>query len=64
MEWISVKDRRPEPSEDVIVHYERGRIAIGVMYYDGEFCFEGLYGAVTHWMPIPAPPEKEGSPCA
>ena len=37
-DWISVKDRLPEPSEKVLTY--------GVK-------------TVTHWMPLPEPPESE-----
>lgn len=62
-EWISVEDRLPEEKVNCIVHYRHaycdndGYWAIGFCCYDGEkFQFDSAY-KVTHWMPIPQPPE-------
>ena len=68
MKWISVEDRLPEidkygGSEQVIVYHS----FVGVGYY-GETpktkkkrwnvqC-GGTYANVTHWMPLPDPPES------
>ena len=64
-EWISVKDRLPEETVDCIIHYQHaycdndGYFAIGFCFYDGEkFQFNPAY-KVTHWMPMPEPPEGE-----
>lgn len=63
-EWISVDDRLPEEKVNCIVHYKHaycnndGYWAIGFCFYDGEkFQFNQAY-KVTHWMPIPNPPEE------
>lgn len=58
-EWISVKDRLPKPQTEVLA-FRRG-----IMYfawYDneiGKWSSDewGLLDAVTHWMPLPEPPE-------
>ena len=62
-EWISVDDELPEEAVNCIVHYRHaycdndGYWAIGFCCYDGEkFLFDPAY-KVTHWMPMPNPPE-------
>ena len=57
--WISVEDRLPKPHTEVLA-FRRG-----IMYfawYDneiGKWSSDewGLLDAVTHWMPLPNPPE-------
>lgn len=70
-EWISVKDRLPVDERTVLAYYgfdhgdgDLGRMFIGTLSY---FAFEpephfqhastGL--TVTHWMPLPEPPEVD-----
>lgn len=53
--WVSVKDRLPEPFTTVLAHYTDGRIHT-VGYLDR---FMTTRGTVTHWMPLPEPPESE-----
>lgn len=62
-EWIPVNDRLPEEKVNCIVNYQHaycdndGYWAIGICFYDGEkFQFHPAY-KVTHWMPLPEPPE-------
>ena len=59
--WISTKERLPEEWVPVLVFYESGKIRIaeitGVVSKTA-FSFEGLYGAATHWMPLPEPPAE------
>ena len=71
-EWISVDERLPDeelnqikrlfPGEnevEVLVMIEGAYIAT-TLYWDGEkFYDETSTYEVTHWMPLPAPPEKE-----
>ncbi len=58
--WISVEERQPKVLEDVLVLYANGRIAIDWFHRTTKaFSFEELYGRVTHWMPLPKPPEVE-----
>ena len=67
--WISVKDRLPEqtdPAKKVLFITKTDGVFIGCYYkataYDQ---FNGWYSMcvridnVTHWMPLPEPPEKE-----
>ena len=65
-EWISVKERLPQEKVDCIVHYKHAYCdnddywAIGMCFYDGEkFQLNPAY-KVTHWMPLPKPPEMDG----
>ena len=64
-EWASVDERLPEEKVDCIVHYKHAYCdnddywAIGMCFYDGEKFQLGPAYKVTHWMPIPNPPEGE-----
>lgn len=63
MDWISVKDRLPEPLVDVLtLHVDEitGKPEIAIEWVDreGEWVYNHL-GSVTHWMPLPAPPKEE-----
>lgn len=67
MEWISVKDRLPEPGIRkvlVFVPHEHGGI-IDMARYLGENGWDFVSwkifdSGVTHWLPLPEPP-KEGA---
>lgn len=59
-EWISVKERLPEESTNVLVVHDGGRVTIEWMLSSRKFLYEEIYGYVTHWMPLPEPPEEEG----
>ena len=63
MEWISVKDRLPEVSEDILAWGPEGDVELGFLSQvdidnghpeNGGWC--DFYFTVTHWMPLPEPP--------
>lgn len=58
-EWISVEERLPEHLKDVLALYGNGKIDIDWVDSSGNFKFGSLFDGVTHWMPLPAPPDKE-----
>lgn len=70
--WISIKDGLPEKSGNVLVcvklDYADGARYVQMCHYSAykkQFgCFDTLesngfpqFGVVTHWMPLPEPPE-------
>ena len=60
MHWISVKDRVPESGIGVLVFTDD--YCAYTAHYDGYWWLSGeptLSYDVTHWMPLPAPPEVE-----
>lgn len=62
-EWISVKDRLPENvKEGLLIALRWGAVDIGWCEdgrWGSEFVDEYEDGEVTHWMPLPKPPEGE-----
>ena len=68
MEWISVKDRLPEEGVPVLVTgvVKKGDhpYLVDYIYKDDWFWWPMNYNrtrgfVITHWMPLPAPPEAE-----
>lgn len=62
MEWISVEDRLPETRKDVLCFFQDkkekiSRIDISWINCVQCFLYEDIYGKVTHWMPLPDPPD-------
>ena len=61
-EWISVKDRMPEEGVDVLVYGDiyLNRKGADVDFVDRESGNFFYYdeGEVTHWSPLPEPPES------
>lgn len=53
--WVSVKDRLPEKDEYVLCFCNIGDGFQAIFHYGKERKFNGT--AVTHWMPLPKPPE-------
>lgn len=64
MEWISVKDGYPKYAEGVLV---TDGIAVGYALWDRELLkwvkvhapWEDFNCAITHWMLLPEPPQKQ-----
>lgn len=58
--WISVEDKLPRCAEKVLVYHMNGKIDIDMMSPIG-WLRSIAFGEITHWMPLPEPPEmKEG----
>ena len=63
-EWISVREQMPEEGVDVLVY---GDLCYGDCYnakgIEVDYVKHGTFVAfdedVTHWMPLPEPPESE-----
>ena len=59
-EWVRVEDGLPEEKQRVIVRCERVGTSVGWILWGNWMADIGPdAGKVTHWMPLPAPPEKE-----
>jgi hypothetical protein len=67
-DWISVKDRLPEVNVDVIVfnkHRQRFMshfVGMNTEWLSNKPCAvwvddRGAYSDITHWMPLPEPPD-------
>lgn len=62
MNWISVKDRLPNQSERVLIAHKQG---VTLAWHNGGYWTKGaatkhrIIKTVTHWMPLPEPPEVE-----
>ncbi|MCZ8805772.1 DUF550 domain-containing protein [Escherichia albertii] len=66
--WISCSERMPDDNQHVIILCD-GAFVLYAQYRDGEFFdvvrngeefFETQSRNVTHWMPLPDPPEQDG----
>ena len=61
--WISVEDRLPEVNQPVIVVLKDTDPSVWLADYRGQEQFSCCHqlitfiGEVTHWMPLPEPPE-------
>ena len=59
-EWVSVDERLPEEKQRVIVRCEHVGTSVGWILWGNWMTDIGPgAGKVTHWMLLPAPPEKE-----
>ena len=60
-QWIPVEERLPKEGQVVLIH-TKGNSVSTACYTDGRFDITELLEAfnVTHWMPLPQPPRKEG----
>jgi hypothetical protein len=60
LKWISVEERLPRSGDTVLVYYRRGDYrGADIMRYIGRWLTVDPLVEVTHWMPLPEPPEKE-----
>lgn len=65
--WVSVKDRLPEPEENVIIWTKTGCMKYAQYHEDGSvnpwYVYEDNARAwtnvISHWMPLPEPPKEE-----
>ena len=57
-EWISVKDRLPDPPDRAICLDEDGNMMLGT-YTEWGWLFPCYFAEPTHWMPPPQPPKGE-----
>ena len=63
-EWVSVEERMPVEAEKILCFLElSGGSMVETGYYMGDegWYYTGIeaphHGIVTHWMPLPEPPE-------
>jgi hypothetical protein len=63
MKWIDCKHRMPTSVDDYLVEIRGWSNTSKYMdvrtFAEGKFMGVGCGFAVTHWMPLPAPPESE-----
>ena len=58
-EWVSVEERLPKEKQRVIVRCERVETSVGWILWGNWMTDIGPgAGKVTHWMPLPAPPDR------
>ena len=65
-EWIDVNERLPDKISNYLVHYihsystDDGYWALGIVYFNGSYFswYDNAY-RITHWMPLPEPPEHK-----
>ena len=53
-EWVSVEERLPEPTHCVLVYTTDYSVEVDAIGSDGEW----MAYEVTHWTPLPAPPDR------
>lgn len=58
-EWISVEERLPDEQVKVICYFsEKSKVETSWHVISLGFMFEGIFGKVSHWMPLPEPPKE------
>ena len=55
--WISVKDRLPETGTLALVFGSAGAMTVARYIAVNQWLVPGIFSAITHWMPLPTPPE-------
>ena len=58
--WISVEERMPEDNEKILVYTESGKSAVARWSQRQNRWMASGNLSVTHWMPLPEPPEGDG----
>lgn len=59
-EWVSVTDRMPEIGRFVLVFLTNiDYLPYKIAVYYGNGNWSGLDRHITHWMPLPEPPETD-----
>lgn len=56
--WISVKNRLPKTGTLALVFGSAGAMTVGRYIAANEWLVPGIFSAITHWMPLPEPPEE------
>jgi hypothetical protein len=61
-QWISVKERLPEPYSGVLFMGTKGGVCPGFVQSETDpifwDCFDNEQREATHWMPLPEPPKR------
>lgn len=63
-EWVSVDERLPQNNEQVLMYSAKWNIAEAGSYWNKHFWVYSEIGDgyiaenITHWMPLPAPPNR------
>ena len=60
--WISVEDRMPEEGEVVMCRHKARQYPVFCQWDESDLCWVNNSwtfgrGLITHWMPLPEPPE-------
>lgn len=55
-EWVSVDDRLPKNSDNVLVCHNNGLVTTNA-WLGANWWFKNERNQITHWMPLPEPPE-------
>ena len=55
-EWISVDDRLPKNSDNVLVCHNNGLVTTNA-WLGSNWWLNNERNQITHWMPLPEPPE-------
>jgi hypothetical protein len=56
--WISVKDDLPKTGTLALVFGSAGAMTVARYIAGAEWVVPGMFSAITHWMPLPAPPKE------